>query len=324
MAPKQQNASSDASALKKKGEMNTKIGRALGLSRTMVMTIVKDKKCILQLFEDAAPMQATVIDVKQHSQNLVEMEKLLLVWLEDQNQRVPVSLSVIQEKARELHEAAVKKNGEGSANGDFVTRRGWFNRFKARANLHSLKFQGEAASADSEAMDSFPGGLAETIREGCNIADAVRNIARAWEEVKKMTLNGSWKKMCLQFVNSFEGFEEAEEVETVTRKIVALSKKLQLDMEAEDVTELLASHGEEMSLEDFTELEKQMIKEESDTPDPKPRLLSTKGLSESFPHSEKALACFEAGDPNMIRFAKVQRGIMDCVTVYKETLKEKS
>ncbi|XP_066956272.1 putative CENPB DNA-binding domain-containing protein 1 [Macrobrachium rosenbergii] len=104
MAPKRQNSSSDASASKKprksitmevkydvikrseKGESNTEIGRALGLSRTTVVTIVKDKQRILKHVQEAAPMKATVINVKQRSQNVVEMEKLLLIWLEDQNQ----------------------------------------------------------------------------------------------------------------------------------------------------------------------------------------------------------------------------------------------
>ncbi|XP_066940983.1 tigger transposable element-derived protein 1-like [Macrobrachium rosenbergii] len=95
--------------------------------------------------------------------------------------------------------------------------------------------------------------------KGCNIADAVKNIACAWDEVKMTTLNGAWKKMCPQFVNSFEGFEQAEDVETLTRKIVGLNKRLKLDLETEDVTELLASHGEQLSSEDLIEVEKQMI-----------------------------------------------------------------
>ncbi|XP_066950624.1 tigger transposable element-derived protein 1-like [Macrobrachium rosenbergii] len=195
MAPKRQNSSFDASASKKptksitmevnydvinrseKGESNTEIGRALGLSRTMVVTTVKDKQGILKHVQEAAPMKATVINVKHRSQNVAEMEKLLLIWLEDQNQRhVPVSLSVIQEKVRELHAAVVKKNGEGSVSEEFSASRGWFDCFKSRADLHNVKLQCEAASADSVAAESFPSGLAEIIREGGYTADQVFNV----------------------------------------------------------------------------------------------------------------------------------------------------
>ncbi|XP_066956269.1 tigger transposable element-derived protein 1-like [Macrobrachium rosenbergii] len=153
------------------------------------------------------------------------------------------------------------------------------------------------------------------------IADAVKNIACAWEEIKLTTLNGAWKKLCPHFVNSFEGFEQAD-VETVTRKIVGLSKRLKLDLEAEDVTELLASHGEELSSEDLIELEKQMIEEEEEAPQPKVRTLTVKGLTEGFAYLEKCLAAFEGEDPNIARFERI-RGMLDLTMFYKETLKEK-
>ncbi|XP_064090681.1 tigger transposable element-derived protein 1-like [Macrobrachium nipponense] len=159
--------------------------------------------------------------------------------------------------------------------------------------------------------------------KGYNIAYAVRNTASAWDEVKTTTLNGAWKKWCPQFVHSFEGFDEAEDVETVTRKIVGLSKRLKLDLEAEDVTELLASHGKELSSEDLIELEQQMIVEELEVLDPKLRALTVKGLSEGFTPQERALTSFEGEDPNAARFDRIRRGIMDLVTFYKETLRKK-
>ncbi|XP_066990455.1 tigger transposable element-derived protein 1-like [Macrobrachium rosenbergii] len=129
MAPKQQNSSSDASASKKprksitmevkydvikrseKGESNTEIGCALGLNRTMVVTIVKDKQRILKHVQEAAPMKATVINVKQRSQNVVEMEKLLLIWLEDQNQRRVPNDSVAAESFPSGLAEIIRKGG---------------------------------------------------------------------------------------------------------------------------------------------------------------------------------------------------------------------
>ncbi|XP_066954476.1 uncharacterized protein [Macrobrachium rosenbergii] len=66
-----------------------------------------------------------------------------------------------------------------------------------------------------------------------------------------------------------------------------------------------------------------MIEEEEEAPQSKVRALTDKGLAEGFAHLEKCLAAFEAEDPNIARFEKIQRGMMDLATFYKETLKEK-
>ncbi|XP_064108053.1 tigger transposable element-derived protein 1-like [Macrobrachium nipponense] len=174
------------------------------------------------------------------------------------------------------------------------------------------------------ALRAIEGNKELTLKQfwkGYNIADAVRNIANAWDKVKTTTLNGTWKKQCPQFLHSFKGFDQAEDVEAVTRKIVGLSMRLKLDLEAEDVIKLLASHGEELSSEDLIELEQQMM--ELEVPDPKPRALTVKGLSEGFTHLERALASFEGEDPNIAKFDRIRRGILDLVTFHKETLKEK-
>ncbi|XP_068208095.1 tigger transposable element-derived protein 1-like [Palaemon carinicauda] len=131
MAPKRKADSSDGSASKKRkaitmevkldiikrsknGETPTNIGRALGLSHSTVATILKDKERIVKHVKGSAPMISTVI-TKQRSGLIIEMEKLLVLWLEDQNQRrIPVSLMVIKEKAKRLFEALKKERGEES------------------------------------------------------------------------------------------------------------------------------------------------------------------------------------------------------------------
>ena len=85
-----------------------------------------------------------------------------------------------------------------------------------------------------------------------NILNAVKNIAHSWEEVKVTNRNGVWRKLCPQFVNDFHGFEER--VDHFIRNIIALSKEIDLYMEVDDVTELLKSHGEELSSGDLIQL----------------------------------------------------------------------
>ncbi|XP_069823956.1 tigger transposable element-derived protein 1-like [Dendropsophus ebraccatus] len=193
MAPKPKSDSADASASKKrkaitmevkldiikrydKGETATDIGRSLGLSRSTVATIIKDKPRILEHVKGSALMKATVI-TKQRSGLIFEMERLLVLWLEDQNQRrIPVSLMVIQEKAWRLFEALKRERREESESEEFVASRGWFMRFKERANFHNIKVQGEAASGDDKAAREFPKALAQIIAEGDYCALQVFNV----------------------------------------------------------------------------------------------------------------------------------------------------
>ncbi|XP_068221315.1 tigger transposable element-derived protein 1-like [Palaemon carinicauda] len=131
------------------------------LSRSTVATILKVKERIAEHVKGSAPIEATLI-TKQCSGLIIEMERLLVPWLEDQNQW---RISVSQEKAKRLFEALKKKGGK-KVKEEFSASRGWFMRFKARANYHNLEVQGEAASEDEKAASEFPKALAEIIREG--------------------------------------------------------------------------------------------------------------------------------------------------------------
>lgn len=64
--------------------------------------------------------------------------------------------------------------------------RGWFNCFKVRANLHNIKVQGEAASADVSAVhDDFPDMFKIIIEEGGYLPYQIFHI-----EIKNLF----WKK----------------------------------------------------------------------------------------------------------------------------------
>lgn len=157
-----------------KGESATDIGRVLGLSRSTVATIIKNKGRILEHVKASAPMKSTVI-TKQRSGTIIKMERLLVMWLEDQHQQcIPVSLMLIQEKAKQLFEAIKYEKGEESE--EFVASRGWFMRFKARAKLHNFKVQSEAAREDEKAASEFPKRLAGLIKEGDYCAQQVFNV----------------------------------------------------------------------------------------------------------------------------------------------------
>nr|XP_033817702.1 tigger transposable element-derived protein 1-like isoform X1 [Geotrypetes seraphini] len=159
-----------------RGETPSSIGKALGYSRSTIGTILKDKVKIMDYVKGCAPLKATII-TKQRSSLIIKMEKLLIVWLEDQNQRnIPISLSLVRAKARSLFSDLKAREENDECDEEFVASRGWFNRFKVRANLHTIKVQGEVAGADVSAARSFPEQLKNIIEEGGYIPDQIFNV----------------------------------------------------------------------------------------------------------------------------------------------------
>uniref|UniRef100_A0A8C0ISJ1 HTH CENPB-type domain-containing protein n=1 Tax=Chelonoidis abingdonii TaxID=106734 RepID=A0A8C0ISJ1_CHEAB len=95
------------------------------------------------------------------------MERLLSVWIEDQNQRnIHLSMPMIQAKAKSLYDKLKRDQGEGSQTEMFMASRGWFDRFKRRFHLHNMKMSGEVVSADTAAAKKFPEYLKKIIEEG--------------------------------------------------------------------------------------------------------------------------------------------------------------
>ena len=72
-----------------------------------------------------------------------KMEHWLSVWVEDQNQRcVPLSLQVIQAKARSRYNNVKSEEVEGLQTDTYEVSRGWFDQYKKCYNFHSLKVTG--------------------------------------------------------------------------------------------------------------------------------------------------------------------------------------
>ncbi|XP_059572388.1 uncharacterized protein C7orf50 homolog isoform X1 [Alligator mississippiensis] len=316
-----------------KGETPTEISRALDIPRTTIVGISKDKVRIQEHVKGSAPMQSTVI-TKQRVGLIAQVEKLLIIWLEGQNQRrAPVSLGIIQEKARSLYDDLKKQQGESSNAEPFKASRGWFMRFKARANLHNIKVSGEAANAVEQASCAFPGTLAEIIEEGGYCAQQVFNVGETglfWKKMPSRTYIAKEEK-------SVPGYKAAKDRLTLLlgahaasdfKNVVEMGKELNLDAAPEDVDELLTSHSEELTNEDLIELEQQKVaEEEEDAPtveEASPRkVLTTKVLAEAFRYLEAAMSLFEEHDPNTERSASVNRGISNMYSCYREIYKQK-
>ena len=97
--------------------------------------------------------------------------------MQDQHQPwVPLSLTLIQKKAKTLYEDLKQNHSEESEDASLNASHGWFHQFKARAKFHNVKVSGEAASADREAAQEFPEMLWEIIDEAIYLFEQVFNM----------------------------------------------------------------------------------------------------------------------------------------------------
>lgn len=135
------------------------------------------------------------------------MEVALSLWIEDRNQkRVPLSSPMVREKVKRLY-AHFKEPGGECTDGGFQASEGWFNKFKVRQSLHSIKIVREAASADTAAAERYPEKFANLVIDGGYKPEQVFNAdetALFWKRMPNKTFISKSEK-------SAPGFKAAKD-----------------------------------------------------------------------------------------------------------------
>ncbi|GLV42032.1 hypothetical protein CBL_05009 [Carabus blaptoides fortunei] len=160
-----------------RGNSLTCIANTFGLNRSTVRTILNDKDRILKHVKELAPMQATIIS-KQRSTVLENTENNLIAWLEDmKNSEIPVTIYEIQQRALTIYEQLKQELGERARDvPNFRASRGWYSRFKNRANLRNIMITGEAGNGDDTAVQEYVYTFAKIVQEGNYSMNQVFNI----------------------------------------------------------------------------------------------------------------------------------------------------
>jgi hypothetical protein len=136
------------------GKKVTLITDETKLSHSTVSTIIKNQAKILEALRQAVPVHSTILTAKRNG-IMHEMERLLMLWMQHQWQKnAPLSLLIIQSKARNIFEHLKSNHPEWSAC-TFIASKGWFHRFRCRHNYHNVHILGEIGSANPEAAEMY-------------------------------------------------------------------------------------------------------------------------------------------------------------------------
>ena len=109
-----------------------------------------------------------------------KMERLLAIWIRDKVERkFPVDTNNIQAKALYFFnhvKANLKDKTEKEESEQFLSSKGWFEKFKKRHEIRSTNLRGEAASADVESAQKFISEFRKIIQEGGYTEDQIINV----------------------------------------------------------------------------------------------------------------------------------------------------
>ncbi|XP_043575225.1 tigger transposable element-derived protein 1-like [Chiloscyllium plagiosum] len=138
----------------KNGSRVSDLAMQYDIAKLTICTILKKKEAP----KAADVAKGVTILTKQRPKLLDEVEKLLLVWI---NQKElagdSVNETIICEKALHIHRdllATLPSTSTASIE-EFKASRGWFDKFCRQIGIHSVIRHGEAASSDKKAADIF-------------------------------------------------------------------------------------------------------------------------------------------------------------------------
>lgn len=287
------------------------IARAVGLAHSTVSTILKHKERIREAVKTSSGFKAII--TRQRKGLIHEMEKLLVIWFDDQIQKkMPMSLLIIRTKARIIFETL--KQHEGSqCTETFTASHGWFQGFRRRFNLHNRHISGEAASSDKKAADS----LIENVE--------TFSASNGWFRGFHRRFNLHNRHISSEAVSDHKEVADkvVENVNSINKNIVELANALNL--EVEDIENLVKYTDEQLTNKDLirrSEAQK-CFQDEEEKKKEVPNKFTVKGLASVFSKVNTIMLELESMDPNVERFTRVQCRMNETLQCYREIYEEK-
>lgn len=122
------------------GETIATIARRFSVNESTVRTIRDNREKIRSTSVTLGKHASSVKVVR--NEVLEKMEEMLMIWMQDLiHKRIPMSTAAIRTKAVSFYDYL--NNLKYEKNEKFNASKGWFEKFKSRYSLHSLKFTGK-------------------------------------------------------------------------------------------------------------------------------------------------------------------------------------
>ncbi|UYV83999.1 TIGD1 [Cordylochernes scorpioides] len=171
----------------RKGDRVVDVAKSYSMNESTIRTIRTNENTIRK---SVAAGNTTSMGTTSYTRNIAmgKMEQALMLWIEDQTKRVPIDTGAITNKALRIYEKIVEQLPSSSSTEkkpNFLACH-WFERFKIRHSLHSLKLKGEQASGDVDAAQEYPANFAEIINDNSYTPDQVFNADESGLFWKKM------------------------------------------------------------------------------------------------------------------------------------------
>ncbi|XP_019721512.1 tigger transposable element-derived protein 1-like [Hippocampus comes] len=155
-----------------------------GLPKSTVCTILKNKASI----KAADVAKGVTLLTKQRPQILEDVEKLLLLWVNEQELAGGgVSASAVIKKAKRLYGDLVADSGQCD---NFKASRGWFDNFIKRSGIRSVRHDEDVDSLNRKAAEAFAGQFESLVQSEGYLPNQVFNCGEAglfWRKMPKRT-----------------------------------------------------------------------------------------------------------------------------------------